>query len=238
MQEVPEQQSALAAQVSPADWQAQRPPVQAIRPQHWAASVHEPPASRQQSEAVGVGRHEAPSQHCEAVLHGDWIAPQVGALRQTPSKQTRPVAQGTDPSQHAALSEPQDGPVSGVTGGTSSPTGGTSSPTGGTSSPTGGTSSPTGGTSSPGSTVPSSPVTTGWSLVVEASPKPMGLPLPPRAEQAPTVNASTHNHCPKPRLVAIVFLIAAGHHRSARGPDTTAPVGGHHPGTARRQPAP
>jgi len=161
MQEVPEQQSALAAQVSPADWQAQRPPVQAIRPQHWAASVHEPPASRQQSDVGGVGRHEAPSQHCEAVVHGDWIAPQVGALRQTPSKQTRPVAQGTRPSQHAALSEPQDGPLSSVTGGTSWMTGGTSSPTGGTSSPTGGTSSPTGGTSSPGSTVPSSPVATG-----------------------------------------------------------------------------
>ena len=207
MQAVPEQQSALAAQVCASDRQAQRPPVQSIRPQHWAASVHELPASRQQSDALGVGRHEAPSQHCAAELQGDWIALQVGALRQTPSKQTRPLAQGLAPSQHAALSEPHVGPVSAMTGGTSSRTGGTSSRTGGTSSPAGGTSSPTGGTSSPGRTLPSSLVATGRSSVVEASPKPMELPLFPRAEQALTVSASTHNHCPRPRLVGIVVLL-------------------------------
>ena len=151
---VPEQQSMLVVHVCPAGWHAQRPPEQPIRPQHWAASVHAPPTSRQQSAAVGVARHEAPSQHCVEEVHGDWRGLQVGALRQSPSKQTRPEPQGDALVQHARPRAPQDGPTS--TGGVT-----TSSATTGTSSVTTGASSVTTGASSPGRTGPWSPVTAG-----------------------------------------------------------------------------
>jgi hypothetical protein len=108
VQFMPEQQSAVVAQIPEPDWQAQRPATHDIQPQQSVLVAHVPLASTQHCRSSGLARQLMPEQHSDAAAH---VAPaglqdEAGRAHWLEALHSRPVRHRSPVEQHGWPSAP------------------------------------------------------------------------------------------------------------------------------------